>query len=124
MTRQQLFSGRYSSRDGSAPLLRSVRYLEMMQQHAYHIGTERSEFSEPTFRVHSAIHQHRRPLDGRSADHVLRLRDLVLAVDQPVRNDRTLGILSHARSQSAAEFQNHWNDLRRGDAGRELLLFL
>ena len=40
------------------------------------------------FRFHSAVHQHDRALGNRSADHVHRLRDLVLAVDQPDQADQ------------------------------------
>ena len=68
------------------------------------------------------VDPHDRALDNRSADHVHRLRGLVLAVDQPVRNDRTLGILPDARSQGPAQFQNHGNDLRRRSARRQFLL--
>ena len=68
--------------------------------------------------------EHDCALVNRSADHVLWLRDLVLAVDQRVRNDRAIGILSDAGSQRPAQFQNHGNDLRRRSARREFLLLL
>src|SRR6476620_4950227 len=107
-----------------APLLHTVPSFGMMQSHACDVGTNRAERSHAAFRVHSAIHQHRRLMVGRLADHVLRLRDPVLALDQRVRADRALGILPDARSQGAAEFQNYRNDLWGGDACWEFLLFL
>src|SRR4030095_7063905 len=105
-------------------LLHSAPSFEMMLKHAYNIGTNRAERRDAAFRVHSAIHKHGRLMDSRLADHVLRLRDPVLAFDQRVRNDRALGILPDARSQRAAELQNHRNDLWGGYARRQLLLFL
>src|SRR5437762_7785675 len=63
-------------------------------------------------------------MDSRLADHVLRLRDPVLGIDQRVRNDWALGILRDARSQAPAEFQDHRNDLWGSDARRKFLLFL
>src|SRR5438067_5741919 len=114
----------YSSQDGCAHLLHSTPSLGMMQSHAYDAGTNRAEHSDAAFRVHSAIHQHRRLMDSRLADHVLRLRDPLLAIDQRVRNDRAMGILRDARSQGPAEFQNHRNDLWGGDARRQFLLLL
>jgi hypothetical protein len=95
-----------------------------MQSHACNAGANRAEGSHAAFHVHSPILQHRRLMDRRLADHVLRLRDPVLALDQRVRNDRALGILSNARSQGPPEFQNHRHDLWRGDARRQFLLFL
>jgi len=56
-----------------------------MQSHAWDAGTNRTERSDAAFRVHSAIHQHRRLMVSRVADHVLRLRDPVLGIDQRVR---------------------------------------
>src|SRR5438094_699073 len=124
MTRKQLESAsRIRRKIGCAPVLHSAPSFEMMQNDACNAGTNRAERSDAAFRVHSAIHQHRRLMDSRLADHVLRLRDPVLGIDQRVRNDRTLGILPDARSQEPAEFQNHRNDLWGGDARWEFLLF-
>ena len=104
--------------------LHTVPSFGMMQRHACDAGTNRTKRSNAAFRVHSAIHQHRRLVVSRVADHVLRLRDPVLGIDQRVRNDWALGILRDARSQGPAELQNHGNDLRGRDARRQFLLFL
>src|SRR5204863_1134818 len=63
-------------------------------------------------------------MDSRLVDHVLRLRDPVLVIDQRVRNDWALGILRDARPQAPAEFQDHRNDLWGSNARWELLLLL
>src|SRR5205814_6853753 len=102
--------------NGFAPLLHTVPSFEMMQSHACNAGTNWAEHTDAAFRVHSAIHQHRRIMDSRLADHVLRLRDPVLGIDQRVRNDWALGILRDARPQAPAEFQDHRNDLWGSDA--------
>src|SRR5881227_2751494 len=96
----------------------------MMQSRACDAGTNRTKRSDAARRLHSAIHQHRRLMVSRLADHVLWLRDPVLGIDQRVRNDWALGILPDARSQGPAELQNHRHDLRGGDARRQFLLLL
>src|SRR5262249_37005100 len=105
-----------SSQDRCATFLHSAPSFEIILKHACNIGANRTARSHAAFGVHSAIHQHRRPMDSRLADHVLRSRRPLLGLDQRVRNDRTLGILPDARSQGPAEFQNHRNDLWSGDA--------
>src|SRR5215471_9418104 len=125
MTREQPGkASRISLPHKRGPLLRITPSFGMMVKHACNIGTNRAKRSYAAFSVHSTIHQHRRLVDSRLADHVLRLRGPVLAIDQCIRNDRALGILSDARSQGPAEFQNHWNDLWSSVARREFLLFL
>src|SRR4051812_12218655 len=107
-----------------APFLHISPSFGMMQSHACNAGANRAEHSHAAFNVYSAILQHGRPMVRGVADHVLRLRDPVLDLDQRVWNGRAVGILSDARSQGPAELQNHRNDLWRGDACRKLLLFL
>src|SRR5438445_8721526 len=75
-------------------------------------------------RFYSAIQQHDRSLDGCVADCVLRIRTGILGFDQRVRFDLTLGILRHARSARATEFQAYGHDLRGCDAVWKFLLFL
>src|SRR5438094_965863 len=72
---------------------------------------------------YSAIQQHDRSLDGCVADCVLRIRTGILGFDQRVRFDLTLGILRHARSARATEFQAYGHDLRGCDAVWKFLLF-
>src|SRR6476469_2328162 len=100
-----------------APLLHTVPSFGMMQSHACDAGTNRTKPSDAACRVHSAINQHRRLM-------VRRLADPVLGIDQRVRNDWALGVLSDARPQGPAEFQNHRNDLWGSDARRQFLLLL
>src|SRR6059036_2373063 len=88
-----------------APLLRGARSSEMMRVHVFNAGANRDERNHAPLRFHSAVHQHDCALDSRAADHVLRLRGLVLAVDQRVRNDWPPGILPDARSEGPPEFQ-------------------
>src|SRR4029453_10640568 len=73
-------------------------------------------------RFYSTIQQHDRSLDGCVADCVLRIRTRILGFDQRVWFDLALGILRHARSARAPEFQAYGHDLRSCDAVREFLL--
>ena len=49
-----------------APLLHTVPSFGMMQSHACDAGTNRTKRSNAAFRVHSAIHQHRRLMVSRA----------------------------------------------------------
>src|SRR4030095_4679335 len=96
----------------------------MMQTHARDPRANRDDCGFTPLRLRFALHPHDRALVHRAPHRILRVRNLVLAVDQPVRNDRAPGILSDARSQRSAEFQDYRNDLRRRHARRQFLLLL
>src|SRR5436190_15608881 len=99
--------------------------IRMMQFHVRNgrDARNRKKAGHAARRFYSAIQQHNRSLDGCPADCVFRIRARVLGFDQRVRFDLTLGILRHARSARATEFQAYGHDLRGCDAVWKFLLF-
>src|SRR5205814_6806636 len=99
--------------------------IPMMQFHVRNGRDARNpkQTGNATRCFYSAIQQHDRSLDGCVADCVLRIRTGILGFDQRVRFDLTLGILRHARSARATEFQAYGHDLRGCDAVWKFLLF-
>src|ERR1700720_4147711 len=99
-------------------------FIRMMEFHVRNgrDARNRKETGDAACCFYSAIHQHDHPLDSCVAHCFFRLRAGVLGLDQCLRSDLALGILRHARSARATEFQAYSDDLRRSHALRELLL--
>src|SRR2546423_1564464 len=74
--------------------------------------------------IHPTIYQHDRAVVSGAADRVLWLRGSLLRSDQFIRPVSVVGVLPNARPPRPAKFQSNRADLRRGDAGRQLLLLL